>query len=269
MMRKYNNYTADDFTFVVCAYKECEYLDMAVRSLKEQTVQAKIMISTSTPNAHIKSVADKYGAEIRVNPDGGQIKDYNFAMAQPDTKLMMLMHQDEILVNTFLEKTIDALNYAKDPIISFTDYLEMHNDIVDKKPSGMVKIKRFLLWPSKIHCFADKWIGKRGIQLLGDPITHPTVVCVRDRMPEEVFRDEYKASMDWDLWERLSKQKGSFVYVDEVLLYHRMNDDNQTVKLLQTTNARYENEYDIFCRFWPKPIAKLIMHFYSGAAKYY
>ena len=31
----------------------------------------------------------------------------------------------------------------------------------------------------------------------------------------------------------------------------------------------YEDEYEIFCRFWPKPIAKLIMKFYSRAAKFY
>ena len=268
-MKKYNNYTASDFTFVVCAYKECEYLDSAIKSLREQTVKGNILISTSTPNEHIKMIAEKYDVEIRVNPDGGQIKDYNFAMKQADTELVMLMHQDEILVDVFLEKTLQALNYSKDPIISFTDYIEMHNDVVDKKASGMVKIKRLLLCPSKIKFFANKWIGKRGIQLLGDPITHPTVVCVRNKMPEEIFREKYKASMDWDLWERLSREKGSFVYVNEVLLYHRMNDENQTVKLLQTTNARYENEYDIFCRFWPKPIAKLIMFFYSKAANYY
>ena len=28
-MKQYNNYTADDFTFVVCAYQECEYLEEA------------------------------------------------------------------------------------------------------------------------------------------------------------------------------------------------------------------------------------------------
>ena len=62
---------------------------------------------------------------------------------------------------------------------------------------------------------------------------------------------------------------GRFVYVKDVLLYHRMNDLNQTAKLLKTTNARYNDEFDIFCRFWPKWIARLIMKFYSGAAKYY
>lgn len=268
-MKIYNNYTGDDFTFVVCAYQECDYLEQAVESVINQTVKGRIMISTSTPNDYIMDIAERYGIEVRVNQDGGQIKDYNFAMAQPDTSLMMLMHQDEILEQTFLEKVLNGINHTKDPIIAFTNYLEMHNDIIDEKPSTMVRIKRLLLLPSLVHGFQRTWLGKRGIQLLGNPITHPTVVCVRKKMPQPVFREKYKASMDWDLWERLSKQSGAFVYIKDVLLYHRMNDLNQTSKLLKTTNSRYDDEYEIFCRFWPKWIAKLIMYFYSKAANYY
>ena len=268
-MKQYNHFTGEDFTFVVCTYKECEYLEECICSLVNQTLKANILISTSTPNDYVQGMADKYGIEVRVNQDGGQIKDYNFAMEQATTELVMLMHQDEVLVDTFVERVLYELNHAKKPIIAFTNYLEMHNDIVDEKPSVMVRIKRILLLPLYARCLSGTWLGKRGIQLLGDPITHPTVVCVKKEMPDEIFREKYKASMDWDLWERLSKQERSFVYVKEVLLYHGMNDENQTVNLLNTTNARYEDEYEIFCRFWPKPIAKLIMKFYSRAAKFY
>lgn len=268
-MKQYNNFTEKDLTFVVCAYKECEYLEECIMSLLNQTLKSNIIVSTSTPNDYIRGIADKYKIEVRVNPNGGQIKDYNFAMEQPDTALVMLMHQDEVLVENFAERVLFELNHTKRPIIAFTNYIEMHNDAVDKRPSLMVRIKRLLLFPLYVRCFSGTWFGKRGIQLLGNPITHPTVVCVRKEMPEEIFREKYKASMDWDLWERLSKQEGSFAYAKEVLLYHRMNDENQTVKLLNTTNTRYEEEYEIFCRFWPKFIAKFIMKFYSKAANFY
>ena len=268
-MKQYNNFTEKDLTFVVCTYKECEYLEECILSLVNQTLKANILISTSTPNAYVQGIADKYDIEVRVNPDGGQIKDYNFAMQQPNTPLVMLMHQDEVLVEKFVEHVLYELNRVKKPIIAFTNYVEMHNDVVDKNASLMVKIKRFLLLPLHVRGVAGTWLGKRGIQLLGNPITHPTVVCVKKEMPEEIFKERYRASMDWDLWERLSKQQGSFAYAKEVLLYHRMNDENQTVKLLNTTNTRYEEEYEIFCRFWPKPIAKFIMKFYSKAANFY
>ncbi|WP_027432234.1 glycosyltransferase [Lachnospira multipara] len=268
-MKRYNNFTGDDITLVVCTYKECKYLEESIKSIVNQTIKPKILISTSTPNDYVGAIADKYGIEIRINPDGGQIKDYNFAMKQADTKFIMLAHQDEILKDSFVEKSLDALNYTKDPIISFTDYIEMHNDIVDEKQSSMVRIKKMMLWPVKFKWFAGTRLGKRLTICFGDPITHPSVICKVDKMPEEVFREKYKASMDWDLWERLSKEKGSFVYVDEILLQHRMNDDNQTAVLLRTTNDRYNNEYDIYRRFWIKPIAKILMHFYSKAYNNY
>ena len=87
-------------------------------------------------------MADTYKLEIRINPDGGQIKDYNFAMKQADTDLIMLAHQDELISKYFVEKVLQELNRSKRPIIAFTDYMEMHNDKIDKKPSTMVKIKR-------------------------------------------------------------------------------------------------------------------------------
>lgn len=269
-MKKYHNYEGKDFTFVICAYGECEYLEEAIASLEAQTAKnTTIKISTSTPNDYIRDIAAKHKIEVCVNPDGGQIKDYNFAMKQGETDIIMLMHQDEVLAPEFVEKSLQGLNAVKRPIISFTDYIEMHNDIVDSEVSKMVKVKRLLLQPAKWRWLLTTKFGKRFIQLLGDPITHPTVVCVKKEMPEVCFREEFKASMDWDLWERLSKQEGAFVYIPEVLLYHRMNDDNQTVKLLNTTNARYEDEYAIFQRFWPKAISKFIMHYYSGVTKYY
>ena len=160
-MKQYNHFTGEDFTFVVCTYKECEYLEECICSLVNQTLKANILISTSTPNDYVQGMADKYGIEVRVNQDGGQIKDYNFAMEQATTELVMLMHQDEVLVDTFVERVLYELNHAKKPIIAFTNYLEMHNDIVDEKPSVMVRIKRILLLPLYARCLSGTWLGKR------------------------------------------------------------------------------------------------------------
>lgn len=268
-MKKYNNYKGKDITLVICAYGVCDYLEQCIRSIQRQTVKPRVLISTSTPNNHIKALAKKYKIRMCVNPDGGQIKDYNFAMKQGDSPLVMLMHQDELLHPDFVRSVLMELNVTKEPIIAFTNYLEMHNDKIDKKASTMVKIKRIMLIPMLIKPLVRKGAFKRLIQLLGNPITHPTVVCVRNKMPAVCFKEEFKASMDWDLWERLSKEKGSFAYVSKVRLFHRMNDENQTSKLFKGDNPRYDEEYDIFKRFWPDFIVKLIMIFYSKAANYY
>lgn len=268
-MKKWNDYTEKDFTFVICAYKECPYLEECVQSLIAQTLEGRILISTSTPNEHITGIADKYGIEVRINPNGGQIRDYNFALKQADTGLVMLMHQDEVLSDRFLESVLYALNHSRRPIIAFTDYIEMHDDKVDDRQSTMIRIKKKMLIPAKWKWLMGTKFGKKLIVCLGDPITHPTVVCVADEMPEVIFREDYRACMDWDLWQRLSCQQGSFVYVDEILLQHRMNDDNQTAVLLNESTTRYDEELSILCRFWPRFIARFIMHFYSKAYRYY
>lgn len=268
-MKTYHHFTGQDVTVVICAYKECPYLEESIKAIVSQTVKPNILISTSTPNDYIQKIAGKYGIEIRVNQEGGQIKDYNFAMRQCKTALGMLAHQDDLLDKRYVECCLKELNKAKKPIIACTNYLEMHDDKVDPKPSVLIMIKRILIWPIRCKWLRGTVFGKRLCMRIGNPITHPSVICVMDEMPEVCFDEQYKASMDWDLWERLSKQKGDFVYIKDILLYHRMNDDNQTAKLLKTTNVRYEDEYAIFCRFWPKCIAKILMHFYSKSGNYY
>jgi len=268
-MKKYHDFKGHDVTVVICAYKECPYLEESIKAVMAQTVKPNILISTSTPNDYIASLAARYGIEVRVNDNGGQIKDYNFAIRQCSTPLGMLAHQDDLLDKRYIERCLQELNKAKHPIIACTNYLEVHNDKVDAKPSVIIRIKRILVWPIRIKWMRGTIFGKRLCMLIGNPITHPSVMCVIKKMPKVCFREEYKASMDWDLWERLSRQKGEFIYVKDVLLYHRMNSENQTVKLLQTSNARYNDEYEILCRFWPKTIAKFVMKFYSKSEKYY
>ena len=261
--------TAADLTIVICAYKECEELERCIRSIIRQTQKAKLIISTSTPNDFISGYAARYHIPVYVNPEGGHVKDYNFALSLVRTKLGMIAHQDDLLHPRFVEESIRALNRASDPILSFTDYAEMHNDMIDRHPSTLIRIKRFLVWPMRIPYLRRTVFAKRMGQSLGNPITHPTVICVMRYLPDPVFQEGYQAVMDWDLWERLSRQRGEFVYVDRVLLCHRMSEDNTTAKLLETTNIRYEEEEKMLMRFWPRRIAGLIMKAYSGSAKYY
>lgn len=269
-MKQYNHYTEKDFTIVICAYKECEYLEESIKAIKGQTVVPNILLSTSTPNAYIEEITKRHNIPVVVNPNGGQVKDYNFALSQIKTPIGMLAHQDDILNEKFVEKNLYAINHSKDPIIAFSDYREIHNDVIVTKPSPMIIIKNILLLPLRMNWVKNMGWGKRLCQRFGDPITHPSVVCIMDKIPSPCFEEQYHACMDWDLWERLSHEKGSFVYVKDILLYHRMTEENQTVKLFQSgEDYRYKEELEIFCRFWPGIIARFIMRFYKLAEKFY
>lgn len=259
----------DDVTMVICAYKECEYLEESICSVLKQSVKTKIVISTSTPNAFIYNLADKYSLEVWVNKDGGHAKDYNFAIKTTTTPICIMAHQDDLLHPEFVKKSLQAINAADRPIIAFTNYKEIHGDEVDDIDSRMVRIKRMLLWPMKIRWLRGSVFGKRMCQCLGNPITHPSVTYVKSEMPDDCFLEQYQADMDWDLWERLSRQPGSFVYVDEILFYHRMHGGTATTKLIESSNSRLNEDYELLCRFWPAWIVKIIIHFYKRAQEFY
>ena len=91
-MKEYKNHT-----FAICAYKESQYLEECIKSLKKQTVKSNIIMATSTPNEHIKNLAEKYNIELFIN-DGekGIGPDWNFAVSKTKTDYVTVAHQDDI-----------------------------------------------------------------------------------------------------------------------------------------------------------------------------
>ena len=70
-------------TFVICAYKESEFLEECILSLKKQTVRSNIFIATSTPNKYIDDIAEKHGIVVMVNKgQGGITQDWNSQMTR-------------------------------------------------------------------------------------------------------------------------------------------------------------------------------------------
>ena len=43
---------------------------------------------------------------------------------------------------------------------------------------------------------------------------------------------------------------------------HRIHEESETSVILGE-NARYTEDYEMFCKFWPKWIAKTMVKFYS------
>ena len=47
---------------------------------------------------------------------------------------------------------------------------------------------------------------------------------------------------------------------------HRIHKDSETSVILGD-NARSKEDYEMFCKFWPKLIAKILVKFYSRSEK--
>ena len=147
------------------------------------------------------------------------------------------------------------------PLIAFTDYYEIRNGM-EVRSNRLLKIKRFLLLPLRIRCFAGSRFVRRRILSLGTPICCPSVTFARMNLPEEVFLNDYLASEDWQAWERLSRLKGDFLYCASPLMCHRIHEGSETTKLVED-NIRTKEDREMFEKFWPKPVAKCLARFYA------
>ena len=80
------------------------------------------------------------------------------------------------------------------------------------------------------------------------------------------FSTELKCNLDWDMGERLSRLKGSFVYSSKCLMSHRIHTESATTKLIGE-QQRNKEDYEMMCRFWPKWFAKRLSGIYATAEK--
>ena len=255
-----------EHTFVICAYKESQYLEACIKSLKEQHLQSYIIIVTSTPNAFIAGMAEKYNLPYFVNPgEGGITQDWNFgykcAKEIGKSRYITIAHQDDIYEKNYLENVLHYAKKVKRPLIVFGDYFEIRDGEKITK-NKLLRVKRLMLLPLRLKCcWGLRWVRRR-ILSMGSPICCPSVTFAAEYLPEVIFDNHYRACEDWEAWEKLSKLKGDFVYIPKMLMGHRIHEESETTAAI-ADNKRTEEELEMFCKFWPKGIAKRIARAYS------
>lgn len=254
-------------TFAICAYKESPYLEECIESLMVQEMKSEIIICTSTPNDYIKNMAEKYNIKLYINTGkSGITEDWNFAYSKTTTKYVTIAHQDDVYLPLYSKTMSDMMEKAKNPIIFFTDYYELRNG---KKVhnTGLLKIKRLMLAPLKIKIFQRSKFIRRRILSMGSPICCPSVTFNKERFREPLFKNHFRTNEDWECWEILSRHKGTFVYSSTPLTCHRIHEGSETSAAIAET-GRSSEDYEMFRKFWPKFIAKLLVKQYGKSEKY-
>lgn len=208
-----------------------------------------------------------------------------------------LAHQDDVYEpeyrNSVLKAAEEALRQGENPQIVFTDYYEIRERMADaakdrigravlgktRTKSTAVKcsasefredsnrnleIKRRLLTPLKNHRLRQTTFGKRCAIRLGNAICCPAVTYVMKNIIENPFRENMGSNIDWQLWEELSRQNGSFVYVPEKLMGHRIHENSTTSALIADSERASEDEY-MLRKFWPGWAARMLARPYRQA----
>lgn len=246
-------------TFIICAYKESEYLESCIKSLLAQKKKSKIIISTSTKNNFIVGIAQKFEIPVHSHEESGIGIDWNYGLVLADTKYATITHQDDIYFSNYSESIIQQMDKCKNAIIGFSDYSEIVNNQIIAQTKNL-RIKKVMLAPL-VWMKRNKWIRRR-ILSLGSPICCPSVTYNLEMLRGFRFSEEMGVSLDWDAWERMSKMDGAFCYVPKILMGHRIHEESETTNAIND-NKRNAEDYRMMCRFWPECLSKGLMRFYA------
>ena len=251
-------------TFVICAYKESPYLEECIKSVIAQKDFSDIILSTSTPNDYIRNLCEKYSIPMYVNEGESSITlDWEFAIRQARTPVVTIAHQDDVYLKDYSKTIVVEYNKRSVPLIFFTDYYEIRNGEYTDSNTNL-RIKKIMLFPLRAKITQSaKWIRRR-ILALGNAISCPTVAYVPGNLPDPLFLNNYLSNGDWEAWERFSKLKGDFVYIHKPLMAHRIHSESETSAVIDG-GKRNAEDYAIFCKFWPKPIARLLASCYKSS----
>lgn len=256
-----------DHSFAVLAYKESKYLEACIQSLLEQASRDHIYISTPTPSPYISKIANKYGLDVHVNSAGGNIaRDWSFALKQARTKYVTLAHQDDIYFRDYARKMAANAEKAGDAVIIFCDYVEKI-DGEHKAHTLLLYVKRLLLLPFFINAGRVRsGFLKRLTLAFGSPICCPSVTYNKSLVGDFSFDETFKINLDWDAWIKLSRLNGSYVFIHERLMAHRIHPEAETSVGIKN-NQRQTEDLIMFQRIWGKFAAKIISYFYSLSHK--
>ena len=259
--------TSNDHAFAICAYEKSLYLEESIESLLSQTVLSKVIICTSTPNEYIAGIADKYSLPLYIREGDPNIaEDWNFAidcaLGVEEKSLVTIAHQDDIYLPIYTETMIDSINAAETPLIFFSDYAEIRGeDLIDE--NKLLSVKRIMLAPLRIRSLWKSRIARRRILSFGSAICCPSVTFCLGNLKLPIFQKGMRSNLDWQAWERISNEDGSFVYAPKILMLHRIHRESETSKAMVDSTRETEDLY-MYEKFWPTPIAKLLNSGYAA-----
>ena len=253
-------------TFSIVAYKTSPFLEECIESLLNQTLKSKIIICTSTYSINMEKIAEKYKIKVHINHRKENIvSDWNYALNEANTPFVTLVHQDDIYHPEFLEKTMSRLSQGN--LITFTNYVEQSGPIIQS--SKLILVKSLLLLPFLFNNTIKSNFCKRSMLLFGNPICCPTVTYNMDKLRNFRFDERFTNNMDWNAWLELAERKGSFVYIMEKLLIHRIHKDSVTSQSIKNKEKIIEDR-QIFNKLWFYPLNIIFSKIYASSySRYY
>ena len=261
-----NNFLKEtNHTFAICAYKESDYLEECIISVMNQKTPSNVQITTSTPNDFINGLADKYNLTVIINENenADMQENWNFAVSQVSTDYVTICHQDDYYYENYFETIQKQFN--ENILMIHTGYC----DVVDGTQTRSIpnKIKSLIMSPMKKESHQNSKFFKKFTLSFGNTICCPSCTYNLRTMTTPLFLSKLKHACDWDLFIDLAFKPGRVVYVPDVLTCKRIHDTSATKNDI-LSGLRNSEDYYLFSRLWPKPIAFLLSKLIKKIYKY-
>lgn len=258
--------------FAICAYKESPYLEECIRSLKNQTVETKIICCTSTPNAHISRITEKYGIPLYVRDgESGIREDWLFACEKADADFVTIAHQDDIYGKSYVRELLGSAGKYKDMTVFMSDYLTLWTTPEGsrmERVNPVWLVKKLLRLPLRLRPLAHTAFIKRGALMFGNSVCCPSCTYHKTAITGPMFDSAYEFALDWDNLYELAGRPGRFICSEKPLIAYRVHE-GATTKVCIEDQRRMKDESAMFRKLWPEPVVRLLMLFYKKAYKAY
>ena len=184
-----------------------------------------------------------------------------------DAEFVTIAHQDDMYCRNYGEELLRAAAKYPDMTVFTSDYAILKNKkvIIGDK---MLWVKRFLRIPLRFHRLCSLKPVKIMPLVFGNPICCPATTYSKKLLGEPFVQSGYQFALDWDHMVQLAGKKGRFICVEKPLIYYRVHEGATTNACIKD-NRRVKEETEMFSRFWPEPVVRLIMKGYSSAYKEY
>lgn len=246
----------DIHSFVILAYNESDDLEECIKSIKKQSIKSNVFIATSTKNDHIMELASEYGLGVMINDcKSNKGSDYNFAFNSVDTRLLTIVHQDDLYDRNYAKEIIKCYKKNKSASIIFTDYYEILCDKKIKYSKNLFK-KRLFIWLLQYDFFNKRKYFRRLALKYQNAICTSSVTFVKNNikkdLQEDIFPIDVEFHNDWAGFEKLSLINRKFVYLPMKLVGYRINKEKIKNK------KEIEEDILIYKKFWPSKLIDFI-----------
>lgn len=246
-------------TIAIPFYGNLAYLKQAIDSVLQQTEQdfALIIADDCGPegdeaSAWIAALNDQRISYARHTSNLGLAGNWNACIRMAQTDLVTLLHADDLLHPSYVEKMVATATSYPDAALLFCR-AEIIDNCGHRKFSFPDYIKTVLAPARKFPLILS---GDRALSSLlnGCYIICPTICYRRSLLDDLQFSTRWRMVVDFDFYARVFYAGKKAIGIVDRLYYYRRHEQNQT-SLLTAAMVRFEEESQFYSEVAKETIA--------------